>query len=254
MTDRAAAKVDVDAPSTSDDVPATFQPGPVTVTLTATDTGGSGVKGTTYEIIDTADNPGPTTVYDPASKPTLNDGEKIRYRSTDTAGNTEATRTSAAAKVDATTPTATITTAPASSSNERSPTVAFTSDGVDATYECSVDAAPFTTCASPLTLGPLADGEHTFRVRATSRAGITGPVASVAFTVAQPVVTIPAASTPEPQIPAASAPVPTLQLLGGGTTPQILLNKRWVSVRVSCGPSPAPCRSTEPCARTTGPA
>ncbi len=221
----AVLKTDAAAPATTDDVPSSFRPGPVTVTLTAADTGGSGVKSTTYEIVDAGGNPGPTTTYDPANKPVLSDGESIRYRSTDNAGNVEATKTSAAAKVDATVPTPMITSAPARSSSERSPVVAFISDGVGATYECSVDDAAFTACASPLTLGPLTDGDHTFRVRATSRAGVTGPVATVAFTIARPVVT-PGASAP---------PKPTLQLLSGAKSRQILLNKKAITVRVSCG-------------------
>ncbi len=52
--------------------------------------------------------------------------------------------------------------------------VVFTFDGEDPggtptsqlAYQCSLDAAPFTACSSPLTLSGLAGGEHTFRVRA----------------------------------------------------------------------------------------
>jgi lysophospholipase L1-like esterase len=92
---------DSDAPATADDVPAGWQRADVPVTLTATDTGGSGLDRTYYTK--GASPPDPTTaspVYDAAGKPTLADGEQIKYFSTDGAGNAEAIRTSAAAKVD----------------------------------------------------------------------------------------------------------------------------------------------------------
>ena len=96
----AAAKVDTAAPSTTDDVPAGEVSGPVRVTLSVSDTGGSGVARTYYT---TGASPAvPTTasaVYDPASKPTLGDGERIRYFSVDHAGNAEAPHGSGAVHV-----------------------------------------------------------------------------------------------------------------------------------------------------------
>ena len=99
-------RFDFTAPSTTDDVPAGYQPGPVTVTLTATDGAGSGVDKTYYTkgVAPAA----PTTsslVYDPANKPTLGDGEKIRYFSVDMVGNVGPEQTSGAAKVDTAPPT-----------------------------------------------------------------------------------------------------------------------------------------------------
>jgi hypothetical protein len=96
-----AAKVDEHRPATSDDVPTGWQKDAVTVTLSASDTGGSGVAKTYYTTGATPADP--TTagaVYDPANKPTLAHGEAIKYFSTDEAGNAEAVKTSAAAQVD----------------------------------------------------------------------------------------------------------------------------------------------------------
>jgi hypothetical protein len=95
---------DTVAPVTADDVPAGYRNGPVTVTLSATDDD-TGVAHTYYET--GADPAAPTTsstVYDPAYKPVLADGERIRYFSVDGAGNTETAHVSAAAKVDTVAP------------------------------------------------------------------------------------------------------------------------------------------------------
>src|SRR5205807_2380188 len=80
---------DTVAPTTTDDVPAAYVNHNVTVTLSASDTGGSGVDKTYY----TTDGSTPTTsssVYSPSSKPELSsDGQIIKYFSTDKAGNAE---------------------------------------------------------------------------------------------------------------------------------------------------------------------
>src|SRR5205085_2449454 len=86
----ATAHIDRAAPSTTDDVPAAYVNHNVTVTLTASDTGGSGVDKTYY----TTDGSVPTSsssVYNSASKPVLtSDGQVIKYFSSDKAGNEEA--------------------------------------------------------------------------------------------------------------------------------------------------------------------
>ncbi|HET7199005.1 MAG TPA: hypothetical protein VFI86_10080, partial [Burkholderiales bacterium] len=53
------------------------------------------------------------------------------------------------------------------------------------TYECSIDGGPWQPCASGQTFGPLAPGDHLFRVRETL-AGLTGPPASYRWTIALP--------------------------------------------------------------------
>lgn len=98
-----SAGADTTAPVSTDDVPSTAVHAPVTVTLSATDAGGSGVKEIRYTKGTTPSEPTvSSTLYDPASKPTLVNGEKIRYFAVDNAGNAEAPHTSAAAQVTAT--------------------------------------------------------------------------------------------------------------------------------------------------------
>src|SRR5437588_827209 len=97
----ATAHIDRSAPTSSDDVPASYVNHDVTVTLTATDTGGSGVDKTYY----TTNGSAPTTassVYDATNKPVLtSDGQVINYFSTDKAGNAESVQ-SATAQIDRT--------------------------------------------------------------------------------------------------------------------------------------------------------
>src|SRR5204863_3391881 len=57
--------------------------------------------------------------------------------------------------------------------NTLTPAVTFAgSDSLGvAGFECALDAAAFTTCASPLTLAITGEGNHTFKVRARDAAG-----------------------------------------------------------------------------------
>jgi acetyl esterase/lipase len=114
------SKADTTPPATTDDVPATYQPGPVTVTLSASDAGGSGVYRTYYTT--GANPPDPTTasaVYDPSAKPVLGDGERIKYFSSDLDGNVEPVESSPAAMVDTSAPTS----AASAAATTESPTI-----------------------------------------------------------------------------------------------------------------------------------
>jgi hypothetical protein len=56
-----------------------------------------------------------------------------------------------------------------------------------ATYECSLDDAPFTACASPVVLDGLASGRHSFQARTTDRAGnVDATSARRTWTIAVP--------------------------------------------------------------------
>ena len=59
----------------------------------------------------------------------------------------------------------------------------FTSADAMATFECSLDAATFTPCTSPVTLNDLTNGAHSFQVRAVGTAGVDPSPATRAWTV-----------------------------------------------------------------------
>ena len=91
-------------------------------------------------------------------------------------------------KVDTTPPEALITQAPSGTVTDTDATIVFTSSEPDgATYQCSLDGAPFTDCSSPDVLTGLDDGTHTFSVKATDAAGNTQDDATtVSWQVAEP--------------------------------------------------------------------
>ncbi len=90
---------------------------------------------------------------------------------------------SAVAAVDVVAPQTTIDTGPSGPTNDSTPTFTFSSSE-PGTFQCRVDASVFAACTSPHTTAVLADGAHTFEVRATDLAANTDPTpASRTFTV-----------------------------------------------------------------------
>ena len=92
------------------------------------------------------------------------------------AGGTDQTPATSAFTLDRVAPQTTIPAGaaggPSGTVNINSATFNFTSNETGATFECQLDGQTFSTCASPQVYpGPLADGPHTFRVRATDQAG-----------------------------------------------------------------------------------
>lgn len=70
-------------------------------------------------------------------------------------------------------PDTTITSGPSGTVNTSSASFGFSSTETGSTFECALDAAAFSGCASPKSYAGLANGSHTFEVRATDAAGNT---------------------------------------------------------------------------------
>jgi thermitase len=101
------------------------------------------------------------------------------------AGHADAAASLAPGACDKTaSPDTTITAAPWGLTNDASATFAFSSSEARSSFQCRVDRAPFGACSSPASYAGLADGQHTFEVRATDAAGnIDSTPASRTWTV-----------------------------------------------------------------------
>src|SRR5205823_2501625 len=86
--------------------------------------------------------------------------------------------------LDTTPPDTTITAAPPATSTSSSASFSFTATEAGSSFACQLDASAFAACVSPQSYSGLANGSHTFQVRATDPAGNTDPTpASYTWTV-----------------------------------------------------------------------
>ncbi len=96
--------------------------------------------------------------------------------------------------VDATPPDTTIVSGPPNPSSSPSASFEFSSSETGSTFQCSLDGAVFANCSSPTSYSGLAEGPHTFQVRATDPADNTDPSpAAYSWTVA---ITVPDRTPP----------------------------------------------------------
>ena len=91
-------------------------------------------------------------------------------RARDAAGNVDSSAASAAWTVDTTAPDTSVDTAPSAVTTVTLAAFTFSSADSTASFEVSLDGAPFQAATSPYPLN-MADGAHTFRVRARDVAG-----------------------------------------------------------------------------------
>ena len=151
--------------------------------------GFSSEAGATFECRVDADPFGPCSGPGDSHTPgALGDGSHtFEVRATDATGNTNPAPDSRSFTVDTTPPDTGIDSGPSGTTADVTPTFDFSGGGVGATYECRVDAGGFGACSGPgrsHTTGVLADGAHTFAVRATDAAGnVDLSPATRAFTV-----------------------------------------------------------------------
>ena len=93
----------------------------------------------------------------------------VRVR--DAVGNLDPTPATRSWTVDLTPPTTTITDGPTGTVPLASASFIFTSNEAGSTFGCSVDGGGFAACTSPAALTGLAQGPHSFAVRAIDAAG-----------------------------------------------------------------------------------
>ncbi|MFL5351103.1 adventurous gliding motility protein AgmC [Archangium sp.] len=166
--------VDTHAPAT----PVVTGPAATVDTLTPVISGTAEPGSTVTVIIDgkvvgtvTADGSGNWS-YTPTTPLSVGPHEVVAS-ATDEAGNTSGSSSSHPFTVvqDTQAPETTITSGPSGTTPEHGATFEFGSDEPGVTYECSLDGAAYTPCTSPVSFTNLADGEHTFQVRARDAAG-----------------------------------------------------------------------------------
>jgi hypothetical protein len=144
-----------------------------TVTLSATDTGGSGVDQTKYRL-----DGGALQTYGAPFAASGDGSHTLEYFSVDVAGNVEATKT-LSFRIDATPPTITITVPGAGATYTLGQIVS-------AAFSCFDALSGFDTCSgsgSPINTGSI--GPHSFTVNASDFAGNTSSK-TVSYNVAYP--------------------------------------------------------------------
>jgi hypothetical protein len=151
-------------------------------TLSATDSGGSGVASYSCSV----DGAAYSTCAAVTNLVLAAGSHTFRARAYDGAGNSSTIQTYSWT-IDTTPPTVTLTSKPMATTNSLTASFAFVGSdsggGSIAGYECALDAAAYSSCTTPKSYASLADGVHTFKVRATDTAGNIGSATTYSWTV-----------------------------------------------------------------------
>lgn len=164
--------------------------------FSASDTGGGTVVSYSCKL----DSGSYSSCSSPQSYSSLTSGAHTFYVfATDSAGNTSTVMTNSWS-VDLTGPSSTISSHPASLTNDATASFAFsavdTGGGSVASYSCKLDSGVYSNCTSPQNYSSLTQGSHSFQVYATDSVGNVGTTQTFSWTVdlTSPVVTL--SSTP----------------------------------------------------------
>ncbi|MDQ3299209.1 MAG: LamG domain-containing protein [Myxococcota bacterium] len=112
----------------------------------------------------------------PQSFTNLVEGEHtFAVRVRDAVGNFDPTPATRTWTVDLSAPETTIDSGPSGTVRIASASFTFSASELNATFACSLDGAPFAACTSPFTATGLAQGAHTFAVKASDTAGHEDP-------------------------------------------------------------------------------
>ena len=187
--------VDGTAPETSLDA---HPPNPsgrdASFSFSGNDAGGTGVAGFECDL----DGGGFTACTSPQAYSGLADGSHtFQVRAHDAVGNIDPTPASFAWTVDGTPPDTSIEAHPPDPNGVGDASFSFSGNDAGGTgvagFECDLDGGGFTACTSPQAYSGLADGSHTFQVRAHDAVGNIDPTpASFTWLIdtLRPVVTL----------------------------------------------------------------
>ena len=148
----------------------------------------------------------------------------FRVRAADLAGNADTTPAASSFTPLGPLPETVITSGPDGFVDDDTPSFTFASQQSGATFLCSVDDGAAAPCESPLTLGPLDDGDHALEVRAVDQYGDEDPTPAARLFAVAPTPEPPEDpyASPSELDPSASSPVPvaTEFLYDGDDPPQ----------------------------------
>ena len=156
----------------------------------------------------------------------LADGQHtFQVQATDSTANQDSTPASRSFTVDATGPTVTIDSGPAEGSTVTTAgaSFGFSASETGSTFECRLDGGSFGACSTPFEASSLAEGAHTFEVRATDALGNVGPTAGRSFSV----------DLPDPPAPAPAAPPPAATPPRDTTAPNTTIRRVRVRGRIA---------------------